>query len=388
MTFSALSDTELILLVIAVIYLWECLLWLPAEAVAFTTAFGRLKLALHPTFLRRIDSHAALISIFPWSRSIVASEWPVPVSRDGLCILNGSKAGTFIPFGELKTVEADQRYIRINRTRTKCASAEVALHFTNLLTTLRELPIDERDAAIDEAVQSSFSPEGVASRIEQVDRSVSALRLASLLLFIWVFIHGPILYYTTESQTGTLTRYLAVSGLFWLSGVVLFAIAQRRLLSSPSTEQFSRVATLCVSPAGVMRAANTITSDAFSQFTPAAVAAAVMPSTAFRSFISQRLRQLAHPSASDFPDASPEFRSTQNSFDARQLAALSVMLKEQSIEIDELLCAPAPDFDARTWCPRCLNQYTLESGDCPDCLDVPLQKFNDAPGQPSASSVT
>jgi hypothetical protein len=387
MTFSALSDTELILLVIAVIYLWECLLWLPAEAVAFTSAFGSLKLALHPTFLRRIDSHAAILSIFPWSRSIVASQWPVPVSRDGLCLLTGSKAGTFIPFGELKTVEADQRYLRINRTRTRCASVEVVLHFTNLLTTLRELPIDERDAALDEAVQSSCSPAGVVSRIEQVDRSVSALRLASLLLFIWVFIHGPILYYTTESQTGTLTRYLAVFGLFWLVGVALFAIAQRRLLNSPTTEQFSRMATLCVSPAGVMRAANIITSDAFSQFTPAAVAAAVMPATAFRSFISQRLRQLTHPSASDFPDASPEFKSARSSFNARQLTALSVMLKEQGIDIDELLCAPAPDFDARTWCPRCLNQYTLESGDCPECLDVPLQKFNDAADQPSAFSV-
>ena len=157
-----------------------------------------------------------------------------------------------------------------------------------------------------------------------------------------MFIHGPILYYTTESQTGTLTRYLAVFGLFWLVGVALFAIAQRRLLNSPTTEQFSRMATLCVSPAGVMRAANIITSDAFSQFTPAAVAAAVMPATAFRSFISQRLRQLTHPSASDFPDASPEFKSARSSFNARQLTALSVMLKEQGIDIDELLCAPAP----------------------------------------------
>tara|TARA_R110002072_G_scaffold271038_2_gene430965 strand:- start:85242 stop:86408 length:1167 start_codon:yes stop_codon:yes gene_type:complete len=377
MAFSALSDTELILIVIAVIYLWECLVWLPAEAVAFTTAFGSLKLASHPTFLQRIDSHAAVLSIFPWSRSIVASEWPVPVSRDGLCILTGAKAGTFIPFGDLKTVEADQRYLRINRTRTKCASLEAARRFANLLTTLRELHIDKRDAVLDEAMQSSFSSEGVVSRIEQVDRSVSALRLASLLLFIWVFIQGPILYYTTESQTGALIRYLAVSGFFWLVGVVLFAIAQRRLLNSPATEQFSRVATLCVSPAGVMRAANIITSDAFSEFTPAAVAAAVMPATDFRSYIGQRLRQLTHPSASDFPDTSPEFRSTRTSFDARQLKTLSVILKEQGIEIDELLRAPVPDFDARTWCPRCLTQYTLESGDCPECLDVPLQKFND-----------
>ena len=333
MAFSALSDTELILIVIAVIYLWECLVWLPAEAVAFTTAFGSLKLASHPTFLQRIDSHAAVLSIFPWSRSIVASEWPVPVSRDGLCILTGAKAGTFIPFGDLKTVEAGQRYLRINRTRTKCASLEAARRFANLLTTLRELHIDKRDAVLDEAMQSSFSSEGVVSRIEQVDRSVSALRLASLLLFIWVFIQGPILYYTTESQTGALIRYLAVSGFFWLVGVVLFAIAQRRLLNSPATD--------------------------------------------FRSYIGQRLRQLTHPSASDFPDTSPEFRSTRTSFDARQLKTLSVILKEQGIEIDELLRAPVPDFDARTWCPRCLTQYTLESGDCPECLDVPLQKFND-----------
>lgn len=385
MTFTALSDTELILLVIGVIYLWECMLWLPVDAVAFTTAFGRLRLASHPTFLRRTDSQAAILSLFPWSRSIVASEWPVAVSGQGLCILTGSKAGTFIPFDELETVEADQQSLLINQTRTKCASVSTVRRYANLLTTLREMHIDERDASLDKEMQSSFSPEGVMSRIEQVDRSASALRLASLLLFIWVFIQGPVLYYTTESQTDTLTRYLAAFGFFWVFGIVLFAIAQRRLLNSPATEQLSRTATLCVSPAGVMRAANIITTEAFSELAPAAVAAAVMPSTYFKTFISQRLRQLTYPSASDFPDASPEFKSTRASFDARQLTALSAMLKGQSIDIDELLSAPAPDYDARTWCPRCVNQYTLESGACPECLDIPLQKFNDATDEQPAA---
>jgi hypothetical protein len=383
MMFKVLSDTELILLIIGVIYLSECLLWLPDQAVAFSAAFGRLKPAWRPEFLQRVDSHAEILSPFPWSRSVIAADWPVAVSPDGLCILSGSKAGTFLAFDQLKPVEADQRTLRLNGIATKCAASDGAAHVAKLLQELRSLPAAQRSVVLSVAVQSSFSLAGVSSRLEEVERVTSSLRIVSLFLFLWVFVHGSVLYYTVEPHPGMLTRYLTPLGILWLAGIVLFAFAQRRLLTNSSTEQVSRIATMCFSPAGVMRASSAITREAFSAFNPAAVAAVIMQSSSFRITVCERIRHLQHPSESDFPEATDEFKMARDWFRNQHLTALVRMLAELNIAPEDLLKAPIRDNDARTWCPRCLNQYTLESGTCHDCIDISLLGFEGSAGESS-----
>ncbi|MDA1165415.1 MAG: hypothetical protein O3B13_20145 [Planctomycetota bacterium] len=381
MMYKVLSDTELILLIIGVIYLSECLLWLPDQAVAFSAAFGRLKPAWRPAFLQRIDSHAEILSLVPWSRSVIAADWPIAVSPDGLCILSGSKSGTFISFDELKSVEADQRTLRLNRIATKFAASDGAAYVAKLLQELRSLPADQRSDVLNVAVESSFSLADVSRRLENVERATSNLRIVSLFLFLWVFVHGSVLYYTVEPHPGMLTRYLTPLGILWLTGIVLFAFAQRRLLTNSSTEQISRIATMCFSPAGVMRASSAITREAFSAFNPAAVAAVVMWSSSFRATVCERLRHLQHPSEADFPVASDEFKMARDWFRNQHLTALMKMLAEMSIAPEDLLKSPIRDNDARTWCPRCLNQYTLESGTCHDCVDISLLGFAESAGE-------
>lgn len=372
---TALSDTELILLVVGVFYFSECIFWLPETAVTMTSAFGKLRIATSPVFLRRTNSQAAILSPFPWSRSLVTEDWPVAVSPSGIAILFGPHAGKFIAFDDLKSVEAEKHSLRLNQCSIPCATSGAALQIASLLLDLDKSTADERDSLLRTAIQSRFSLSGVVTRLENVERFTDSLRTISLFMFLWVFAYGLFLYYTVELQPGLLFRYFTPLGILWLSGVILFAMAQRKILANSSSEQISRVATLCFSPAAVMRAANAITREAYSSFDPSAVAVSVLHPKQLDEALSQRLRNLLYPPSSDFPNESHSFKTTCEWYNEVHLRTLKEMLTSANIAADELLNHPVADYGALSWCPRCLSQYTLPAGVCFDCRGVILQSF-------------
>jgi hypothetical protein len=380
---TALSDTELILIIVGVFYLSECIFWLPETAVTLTSAFGKLRLATSPVFLRRTNSQAAILSLFPWSRSLVAEDWPVAVSPSGISILFGPHAGHFIAFEDLQSVEAEKHSLRLNQCSIRYATSSAALQIATLLQTLKTSTVDERASLIRSAMQSRFSLSDFSARLENVERFTDSLRTISLFMFLWVFGYGPLLYYTVELRPGLLFRYFAPLGILWLSGVVLFAIAQRKLLTNSSSEQTGRVATLCFSPAAVMRAAHAITHEAFSGFDPSAVAVSILHPKQLSETLSQRLRNLLYPPSSDDPNESHSFNTSCEWYNELQLTTLQEMLTSADIAVDELLNPPIADYGALSWCPRCLAQYTFSSGVCFDCRGVSLQSFETDESDPA-----
>lgn len=373
---TALSDTELILMVVGVFYFSECIFWLPETAVALTGAFGKLRIANSPVFLRRTNSQAAILSPFPWSSSLVSEDWPVAVSPGGIAILFGPHAGHFIAFEDLESVEAEKHSLRLNKCSILFATSSAALQIATLLQAMKKIAVAERDSVLRTAIQSRFFLSAVSARLEKVGRFTDSLRTISLFMFLWVFAYGPLLYYTVELQPGLLFRYFTPLGILWLTGVVLFSIAQYKLLLNSSSEQISRVATLCFSPAAVMRAAQAITREAFSCFDPCAVAVSVLHPKHLHEALSQRLRNLLYPTSSDFPNESHSFKTTCEWYSELQLSTFKEMLTATNIDTDELLHPPAADYGALSWCPRCLSQYTLPDGVCFDCRGVSLQSFD------------
>jgi len=373
--FTALSDTEMILIIVGLFYLFECVVWLPEAALAFTSAFGRFRLAVFPLFLRRSNSRAALLSLFPGSRSLVAEDWPIAVSPDGISVNVGPDQGHYITFEALNLVKAEQHKLQINQSTITCAASDCSKYLAELLQELQTATADERSKLIESALKSRFSLTGSSRRLEHVERFTAVTRTVSLLFFFWVFVYGPVLYYTVEPRPGMLFRYFIPLGVLWLLQVIMMAVAQRTLLSLSSTEQFNRIATLCFSPAGVMRAAHTITREAFSDYDPSALAVMTLQPQQLRRFLSRRLRNMQYPLFSDILDASGDFRATCHWFCDVQMQAFETMLSEAGINTEKLLTPPTPDFDAVSWCPRCLSQYTLAAGMCPDCLDITLQIF-------------
>lgn len=380
---TALSDTELILIVVGVFYFSECIFWLPETAVTLTSAFGKLQIATSPVFLRRTNSQAAIISPFPWSRSLVCEDWPVAVSPNGISILFGPHSGKFFAFEDLDSVEAEKHSLRLNQCSIPCATSGAAQQLATLLQDLEKSTIDERGSLLRTAIQSRFALSGVATRLENVERFTSSLRTISLFMFLWIFGYGPLLYYTVELHPGLLFRYFTPLGILWLSGVILFVMAQRKILANSSSEQISRVATVCFSPAAVMRAAHAITRESFFSFDPSAVAVSVLHPKQLDEVLSRRLRNILYPPTSDFPNESQSFKTTCEWHNAVHLTTFKEMLTSASIVADELLKPPVADYGALAWCPRCLSQYTFSEGVCFDCRGVILQSFETDKSDPA-----
>lgn len=385
---TALSDTELILIVVGVFYLSECILWLPEMAVAFSSTFGKLRIANSPVFLRRANSQAALLSPFPWSHCVVAEDSPLAISPDGISILTGPQAGKFISLNLLKSIVADKNFLRLDQATVRFATVSAARHFSAFLQTIQDTPQAERESAIKANAQSRHSLPDLAARLETVERSTSSQRAISTFMFLWIFGYGPFLYYTVEPQPGLLVRYFAPLGIVWLLGIVLFALARFKLFSLPYSEHAGQIATMFFSPAAVMRAAQSITREAFSDFDPSTVAVSCLHPNQLEEFLSKRLRNLKYPFVADFPDASEEFRETCLWHSQLQLSLLQEMLAAENIDVDQLLKPPEVDYGALSWCLRCLAQYTHAEGVCSNCPDLNLQVFeNSEPDSTSTSNI-
>lgn len=373
--FTSLSDTEMIFLVLGVIYFSECVLWLPDSASAFCSTFRQTRSVWRPYVLGRDQGSYALLPLLPFTRLIVADESPIAVSPDGVAFLAGNAEGEFIAFDDLSEIQSDQRKLTLNKATVTLATAESSVHLSQTLRHLQSRPQDEREALIAAWLHQSCSLDNARLRLERVDTETSLLRTVSSLLWLWAFGYGPVLYYTVEANDTLLFRYLAVFACLWFPGVLLFWLAHRRLLRDSSHDRNNRLMTFLFSPASVMRVADSASRGAFAGLTPAALAAVSMKDSAFQEFVGGYVRSLCYTTGRSPNDSSIEFSQTRESFNHQKLDSVKALLSVKGINLDELLKPPRPHFDARSWCPRCVGQFTLSEGNCPECVDVSLIRF-------------
>ena len=370
-----LNDTELIFVVLGVIYFSECVLWLPETAVVFTGVLKRLRLARQPEVVRRGFNRATLLPLFPFSRTVVTEEFPVACSPAGTAILAGEHTGQFIQWSELTTLSTNQRKLRLNGFVLKVSTSEFATLVVDVLTTLQGEPDERLAESILQVLHASNDVAAARERIDSVAASVASLRLVSVMLTFWVFVVGPYLYYLVKPHPELLIRYLIPFGTFWLSGIVLFWLSHRRLLPGSKADRSSRLMTLCLSPGSVMRAADAASRGAFASIDPSAIALAVMSPAVRDAFISRRLRELQHPVPFDLVETTEDFAAAHHWWTEQRLVALTASLKKEEVDPAGLLPIPLRDDDANSWCPRCLCQFIHHSGSCPDCPGIALTPF-------------
>src|SRR3954447_2009772 len=81
-----MTDLQLLFVVLAVIYFWECACWLPRGSVAFLTWFGRRWRQAHPAGLLGNQRGGFVIAppLPPLGSLLVANQFPLSLSPDGV----------------------------------------------------------------------------------------------------------------------------------------------------------------------------------------------------------------------------------------------------------------------------------------------------------------
>jgi|GEM_PF-5530712 len=386
MGIEGLTDVELILIVLALFYASESFAWLRGGTAWFVSFLGGPCRVLKSALLAGQDlAGPVFLEILPTGRSFLCMSWPVSISPGGVYSYSAvslsprgraDQRAQFVPFDQIETICAQGDEVEINGQLFVSALCHSHAKFiAENLRRIAEQPPSERVAAIDDLLVALTNVEAAKTRLEEIDRVSSLLSLTSVLLFLLVFVMGPVCYYHFRlhpASTRMLVAYLGTFLLLWGLSTYLFARASRSIEPDERALRCKQVFAMALSPVSAMRAWSHLPRRALVNFHPLTVAATVCSRPSARSFAGEVLRDALHPIHPPCPNSIPVRRETETWFRERLADSLFRLAQRLGYELESLTAPPAREGDSRLYCPRCSDQYELLEGSCASCGELAL----------------
>lgn len=383
-----MNELELCFLVIAVVYVWECVGWHLRGSVAFLNLWGKSWGVHHPAAFMGNQTGGIVLAnpLPPLGAMLVGAQSPLSISADGVfayvaqCVNPGWRplqTARFFRFDEIKNIEARGKTVRVNgRLLVKCNSTFQARSFADHLQTLAKLPASQRGAKIREFLRRSFDTRAVKKRLVKFRSFSRDLRLLANCLFLFIFAFAPVALW----QYGFHRTWLSLLvGLLFFTGSIsfLFYRAHRRLYPDASEERFTQTTVALLSPASAIRANDALSRPLLDGFHPLAVAGVLLKPEKFREFARRILLEIEHPCLPVCPTNEPGPQVAERESRAALKEAVSDFLKKSGVEAAELVKSPPPaDESCKSYCPRCGAQFVTKEAKCSDCGGMPAVAFS------------
>ncbi len=383
-----MSELELLFLVLAALYGWECGCWVRRGSVAFRTWLGGRWRVCQPSMLfgnqRGGLSWAAPLP--PLGTFLTANQFPVSLSAEGALAFvstnvnpgwRPAQTGRLVRFVDLKEIAVRGRKILINGELFALGSS--ALHATWLAGQLRRLtkmPAAQREQAITEMLRDSLDAAAVEKRRREFAVLARPVRLLANAVLLYLFVLAPVLLWLLGlklSWLGLLIGLLALT----TTCAVFFHRAHRKLYPEAEDERFSHFIMIWLAPAVTTRAHDVLSRPLLESFHPLTVAKVLCPVSEFKALAQAALRDLRHPALPLCSDGDSAAAKVEASARARLQKAVEGLLKQTGLNPDEFDRPPAPaDDSCRSYCPRCGAQFTHDTGTCADCGGLALVAFS------------
>ncbi len=385
-----MSDAEVLLVVLAVIYVIDCASWQRHDVVAFAQPWlGRWRI-VHPGGLFG-HANAGLVMgnpLPPLGGLITTQPLPVSLGPEGIYAHVSQNLhptgwpaypGDHVAWEGLQTIRIDGTAVLAGqRVLARTMSAREAEWLADTITRLAACPSAERPVAIEAVIADTLCTARAGKCIDafrQVARGV--LIRGNLLLVSIVVTLTAVMRWEPAQQRWPLivVSILLLVGL----AVVGFAAAHRRLFPEARRRRWKPLLRLIVSPPALVRAADSLGQDVAAGLHPLAVAAVLVDRASFEAFAQRVVADLAHPCPPACPSDLPAAQATEAWYRQRLQAAVRAMLARSDVNEESLLAAPAPDGDSnRSYCPRCRSQFEPVSGTCEPCGGMELVPLSPA----------
>lgn len=383
-----MDDLSELLLVLAVIYAIECLVWIRLGTVAFSRWTGSRWRMRQPGSLAGNARGGLLLAhpLPPLGLLVYGQQAPLSVSLEGVCAwttacVNGSRrpphTGAHVPIEEIRKTATDGKWLLVNgRKFLKATSEDYARFLAAMFLELRQLPGDRREKWIRAGLERQLDTKQVEARLEDCLRRARPLRMLGNTLLFYLFAVVPVAAWHFG---------LIPSGLWLLGGMllqtvpvmVLFHRAHKVLLPGACDERFAWDLTLILAAPAAIRASDILARRAFERFHPLALAKVLCAPEDFRALALTVARDLAHPLQPATPQSMPEAaRATVTWAGDAWRDTVAAFLRDSGVKGDEWLADPARTESCHaSYCPRCLAQYVKPEGLCEDCGGVRLKPF-------------
>jgi hypothetical protein len=375
------------LIVVAVIYLTDCVSWAGADTIAFV---ARFRLRWRPMVPRLWVGNGKWGPVWhlplpPLGRWFLSQLWPISVSPQGIYSDTSHTLGRdvypqrpnrYMTFSDVREVQTLGRELHINGRRFAATASEAsARQLAELIGGLVQLPESERSAAIAGALDARMNTDAVGKRLAEHDGHAARLRILCNYLFVWVFVVVPLMSWTF----GWLRTWpsLLAGGLF-LIGLIAWRFVQSHAALFPEMKgpRREKAAMMVLNPLAAIRAHDALARDALAAFHPLAVASVLCSADEYRRLAQMLLVDLHHPLEPLFADADAQAREVGHWFHMANRTATSRLIESTRLDAAELL-APDPPLDAtcRAYCPHCRCQFVIPEGLCVNCGGIPLEPF-------------
>ena len=385
-----ISDGQTLLLILALLYLTECLIWVKKQSVGFISLSGRRsRLATPISWLGNANGAMLILNpLPPPGRLFLSHLLPISISPWGVCAFNSqtlpsgarpaTQTGEVLPFSSIKKSSTDGVYLVLNGQKfAKCATPKQAKALADIIETVSTAKVSKREGLVRSWLSKQFDARAATRLWREADESIGVIRWVCSIFFVFMFVGIPLLvtFYGLEQ----LLIPLAVGILALAVQIaILFFSAHRKLFRSESQERFESLVKMIVCPPVSLRAADVLTKNLLGDYSPIVVANVLGGAgAAGQQFARDFVLDLQHPLKHEVPDEKAV--ETINWMNVAQLkACLDHIERDGRVKVDSLLQVAEPEGESVSYCPRCGVQFVAGAGgECPDCPGVGLVAFSD-----------
>ena len=388
-----MNDVQLLFVVLAALYVWECACWLRRGSVGFVTWWGRGWRAVYPGALAGNSNGGFILAapLPPLGTVFIANQLPLSLAPDGVLAFVATnvnpgwrpgQSDSFVRWENLSAVRVRGKKLLVNgELFCVAATSGFARYLKAELLRLVKLTPAQRETAIAAMRRGALEGQGIDSRLREYRARSSVVRCLVNGLFLYLVVIGPgLIWYFGFGLTGLglLLGLLALT----ITTATFFCRAHHALYPEASDERFTHTLTIALAPSSALRAHDALSRPLLENFHPLAVAKQLLPDKAFRPIARRVLLDLRHPVRPLVPSEQPGVVATEAYSRHVLLAAVEEFLRQHGIDPDELGRAPAPADDlCRSFCPRCDAQFTTPTGQCADCGGLPVVELRRSGGR-------
>jgi hypothetical protein len=392
-----MSDHEQLLLVIAVIYLTDCVFWASRCAVVFRDSFLAGKFAVsHPSTYLGHDRGGIVFRnpLPPFGTTLICPDRPVSVTPEHAYAYTAASAlfgarpehpERLVALDEVTSVTVESKDVLVDgKIFARTDSGAYARHLAGFLDRLARMPMAERAGAIEADLDASFDTSRIEARLIQYDQATSTLRLICTCLFLLLFLALP--WVVIRDSFGVYWPHLLACLVVGVAAIgVLYARAHKALYPDDRAGRRAGLAMMLLIPPAAVRACDAMARDLVAGFDVLAVARVACDKETFARLAGRLLRDLTHPALPACPSDDPGALATEARHRAALLRHSVRFLEREGERVDDLLGPPQQDAGAMSYCPRCHEQFVIAGGECRTCGGIPLAAFPGA-ASPDASA--
>ena len=364
-----MTDGQFLLLIFALLYLYECLRWVPGRAIVWRL-FGRAtapgawsRVAPLELFRTRGGAFVLLSPLPPVGAHLVTAAWPAVPHAQGLCLwdeVNGS--ASHIPWSEVNA-SAEEATLRVAPGRAvRCVHGWQAAEWARLIQSWKPLPQEERESQFLAKAATMLEEQLLRDAGVEVARATRSLRWNGTLLVLWAL---GILPYTYWRFGDTFPTLVAIGSLYFVmlcQAVTLWWISRR----DPRLKygRWSHILGAAFYPPSSIRAADWVCAMKSPEVHPLLAAFTLGQREAAEKLASHAWRHARWPVGS----------ISERPWDGPEVQALRSFFAKVNLEVSRLETPPALPEGASKHCPRCLATYGDKAETCNDCGGMPLVK--------------